>query len=211
MGIFFNIAYAVIILLCYLSMIVYREIFSRKSMTLRHILIPSGFILAFYILYTFYNGGIRLFSPFIYPTWFFMLLGYVQIYFALMIPMFFSAVYLDERRNNWSAMIAPVAFTLYMAILLRGAIFYVSYIFLPYLVWGLVCVYTPRFVWRGYVKLRNKFGGNILRNIMAGLIIITFVTVACVIVFTIISNTGKNEADYLPPHMVNPPMTTNPP
>ena len=208
------IVYLLLIFLCYLSMIVYKELFSKKLMTVRHIVVPSGiFIIIFIIIYPIFTAG-NIFSQFIYPQWFFALFGFIETYLILMLPMFFGTVYLDDRRKAWSAMIIPSVFTIFMAALFGGNLFYemgwlIFYMLLFYLAWGIACVLTPRFVWTKYIKLRDKFGRRILFGIITGIISIVFIIVVCVVIFTIAANIGKIEADYLPPHMVNPPTTTN--
>ena len=199
--------YVLTILLCYLSMIVYREIFSRKPMTVRHAAVPSGVIIISYAAYTLF--GRNVFSPWIYPAWFFALLAFVEIYLLLMIPMFFGAVYLGDRRKSWSAMIVPATLAAVVFVWLRGALFYemgwlVFYAMLLYLVWGVTCALAPRFVWAGYAKLRDKLGGRTLFHIIAGIVSAVFVTVACIAVFTITMNINEAEADYILPQ----PTTT---
>jgi len=201
--------YIVLILLCYLSMIVYRELFSRKTMTAKYAIVPSCLI-AVYVIYSFTNIN-KIFSVWIYPTWFFALHSHIQIYLFLMIPMFFGAVYIENRRKAWSAMIFPGIVALFIAAWLGGGLFYemgwlVFYMILFYLTWGVVCVKSPRFVWAGYVKLRDKSGGRILPGIVIGIIAAVFVVSICVIIFTIAANKDKIESDYIPP--LTPPVTT---
>jgi len=197
-------------------MIVYKELFSKKLMTVWHSVVPSGiFIIIFIIIYPLFSAG-SIFSQFIYPQWFFALFGYIEIYLFLMLPMFFGTVYIDDRRKAWSSMIIPSVFAVFMFVLFRGSLFYemgwlIFYMILFYLGWGVVCVFTPRLLWTGYIKLRDKIGGRILFNIIAGTLSAVFVIVVCVIIFTIVANIGKVEADYLTPHMVNPPTTTDTP
>ncbi|MCL1834140.1 MAG: hypothetical protein FWG49_06525, partial [Leptospirales bacterium] len=108
-------------------------------------------------------NGRGIFSHFIYPSWFFRLIGYVEIYFILMIPLFFGTVYLDNRKKALSAMIFPAAVSIYFIVLLGGSLFYemgllLFYMLLIYLAWGLICVFTPGYVWALYVRLRDKLG-----------------------------------------------------
>lgn len=207
--------YILLILLCYLSMIFYKELFSQKLMTVWHGILPASiFIIIVLIIYPLSTSAGNIFSHFIYPSWFFALFGYIEIYLVLMLPMFFGAVYIDNRRKAWSAMIIPSAFAISMFVLFGGSLFYemgwlVFYMLLFYFAWGLVCVLTPRFIWTRYIKLRDKLGRRILFGIVSGIISAVFVIVVCVIIFTITANIGKAEADYLPPHMVNPPTTTD--
>ena len=210
---FLNIGNVVVILLCYLSMIIYRELFLRKTIKVLYAVVPLGLLAAAVILMIFFNGSNRMFSSFIYPPWFFGLIGYGAMYFVLMIPMFFGTVFLDDRRKVWSAMIFPAAVSVCLIVLLRGSLFYemgwlIFCIMMLYLMWGLLCTFTPRLVWTHYVKLRDRLGGRILRNIIMGIVAGTFAVVICAVVFTIAANINKNEADYLPPHMINPPTTT---
>ena len=212
MGIFLNIGTAIIILLCYFSMIIYRELFSQKPLKVLYVVVPLGLLAAAVVLLTFFNGSNGIFSQFIYPAWFFELIGYIEIYFILMIPMFFGTIFLDNRRKAWSAMIFPGAISVYFIALLNESLFYemgwlVFCIMLLYLTWGLLCTFTPRLVWTYYVNLRDKLGGKILRNIVVGIVAGTFAVVICTIAFTIAVNINKSEADYLPPHMINPPTT----
>ena len=207
--------YLLLILLCYLSMIVYKELFSKKSMTIWHGIVPSGiFIIIISIIYPLTTSARNIFSQFIYPPWFFALFEYIEIYLILMLPMFFGVVYIDNRRKAWSAMIIPSAFGIFMFVLLGSSLFYemgwiLFYMLLFYLAWGFACVLTPRFLWTRYIKLRDKLGGRILFGIVSGIICAVFVIVVCVIIFTIVANIGKIEADYLPAHMVNPPTTAD--
>ena len=131
-----------------------------------------------------------------------------------MLPMFFSAVYFNDRRKAWSAMIIPAAFAVFMFAHFGRILFYeagwlIFYMLLFYLAWGIFCVLTPRIVWKGYIKLRDIFGGRILSGVIASIISAIFIISVCVIIFTITANIGKVESDYYPPHMVNPPNTTD--
>lgn len=202
--------YAVLIAFCYLSMIIYRELFARKRMTVWHAVIPSGISLVIGAAYTLF-GGTNIFSPWIYPSWFFSLLGSIVTYLMLMVPMFFGAVYLDVRRKAWSAMIFPSALAVFIIIWLRGALFYemgwlVFFMILFYLIWGFACVLTPRLVWTEYIKIRDKLGGRMLFIIVAGITAAAFAVAVFTIIFTIAANIGKAEADYIPP----PLLTTEP-
>jgi hypothetical protein len=203
----FYLPLAVLIFLCCLSLIVYRELFSKKAMTILHAVIPA---VVSFMIFVFGTRSRFMFSPWIYTSWFFALYDSFFIYFILMIPMFFSAVYLYDRRKVWSAMIFPVALTIFMFVWLRGYLFYemgwlVFYMMLAYLAWGLFCTLVSRRIWAGYVKIRDKLSGRVLFYVISGFLAVTFVMVVCVTAFTIAANTGKNEADYMPP-----PVTTNP-
>ena len=205
--------YLLLILLCYLSMIVYKELLSQKLMTVWYGVVPSSvFIIFILILYPLSTPARNIFSQFIYPSWFFALFGFIQTYLILMLPMFFGTVYMDNRRKAWSAMIIPSAFAIFMFVLFGRYLFYeigwlIFYMILLYLAWGIACVLTPRLLWTRYIKLRDKFSRRILFGIVSGIMSTVFLAVVCVIIFTIVSNIGKVEADYLPPHMVNPPTT----
>jgi hypothetical protein len=124
----------------------------------------------------------------------------------------FLALFHLTVTKAWSAMIIPSVFAIFMFVLVGGSLFYemgwlLFYMLLFYLAWGVACVLTPRILWARYIKLREKFGRRILFGIVSGIISALFIIVVCVIIFTIIANMGKIEADYLPPHMVNPPIT----
>lgn len=158
------------------------------------------------------RGGI--FSQWIYPPWFFALFGYIETYIIFMLPMFIGAVYLDDRRKAWRAMIIPSAAALVGIVFFGGYLFYemglpLLYMMLIYLAWGIACVLTPPLVWNLYTKLRDKLGGNVLFAIVSGIVSVVFVVVACAVIFTVMANIGKNEADYIPPHIANPPITTD--
>jgi len=206
--------YLLLILMCYLSMIVYKELFSKKPMTIRHAVISSGvFLIIFAVIYPLFTSG-SIFSPWIYPAWFFTLLGFIEIYILLMLPMFFGTVYINDRRKAWSAIIIPSAAAVFIFVWLGGSLFYemgwlLFFVLLLYLAWGVACVFIPRFVWNGYVKLRDKIGRRISIGIVSGILIAAVVTVICIVTLTIISNTGKIEADYMPPHIAEPLTTTD--
>lgn len=78
-----------------------------------------------------------------------------------------------------------------------------------YLLWGLVCVFAPRYLWKGYVRLRDKIGGRGLFNLLVGINAAIFATVVLILILIIAANAGKKKADYLPPHMLNPLTTTD--
>ena len=206
--------YLLLIPLCYLSMIVYKELLSKKLMTAWHAIVPSAVFIAIIIIITPLASGGKIFSPFIYPSWFFELFGFIEIYLVLMLPMFFGAAYLDDRRKAWSAMIFPAALAIFMFVLFGGYLFYemgwlLFYMLLFYLGWGIACALTPRFVWKIYVSLRDKLGGRILFGVVFCIVSAVFAIAVCAIIFTIAANIGKIEADYLPPHMINPPTTAD--
>lgn len=104
-----------------LTMLVYRELFSRKLMTIWHAILPSGVCLVVFI--AFYAGG-GLFSDFIYPIWFFRLYENIELYLLLMIPAFFGAVYLGDRPGAWSTMIFPGIVAVLQIAWLRGGLFH---------------------------------------------------------------------------------------